>query len=45
MLRALVKDGVIYSIPSFLSRGLSLILVPLYTRVLTPPTTARLTCS
>jgi O-antigen/teichoic acid export membrane protein len=36
LLRAFVKDGALYAIPSFLSRGLSLILVPLYTRVLSP---------
>jgi O-antigen/teichoic acid export membrane protein len=36
MLRAFVRDGAIYAIPSFLSRGLSLVLVPLYTRVLNP---------
>ena len=36
MLRAFVRDGTIYAIPSFLSRGLSLVLVPLYTRVLNP---------
>ena len=36
MLRALLKDSLIYTIPTFISRGLSLFLVPLYTRVLTP---------
>ncbi len=36
MLKTFLRDGAIYTIPSFLSRGLSLILVPLYTRVLNP---------
>lgn len=36
MFRAFVRDSVIYAIPSFISRGLSLFLVPLYTRVLSP---------
>lgn len=36
MLRAFVKDSVIYAIPTFITRGLSLLLVPLYTRVLSP---------
>jgi O-antigen/teichoic acid export membrane protein len=36
MLRAFLKDSAIYAIPAFISRGLSLILVPLYTRVLSP---------
>lgn len=36
MLRNFIKDSAIYVIPSFLSRGLSIILVPLYTRVLSP---------
>jgi len=34
MLRVFLKDSVTYAVPSFLSRGLSLILVPLNTRVL-----------
>ncbi len=36
MFRSFLKDSVIYAIPTFISRGLSLILVPLYTRVLNP---------
>lgn len=36
MLRAFFKDSVIYAIPSLVSRGLALILLPLYTRVLSP---------
>lgn len=36
MFRAFLKDSVIYAIPALLSRGLSLFLVPLYTRVLSP---------
>jgi len=36
MIRTLLKDSAIYSIPAFLSRGLSLILLPLYTLVLSP---------
>ena len=36
MIRAFIKDGVIYSFPAFFSRGLSLFLIPLYTRVLSP---------
>lgn len=36
MLRAFLKDSLVYTIPSLLSRGLSLFLVPLYTRVLSP---------
>lgn len=36
MLRSFVRDGVIYAIPSIVSRGLAIILIPLYTRVLTP---------
>ncbi len=36
MLRAFLKDGAIYAIPAFISRGLALFLVPLYTRVLSP---------
>lgn len=36
MLKALVRDGVIYAIPSIVSRGLAVFLIPLYTRVLTP---------
>lgn len=36
MLKALLKDSAVYAIPSLVSRGLSLFLVPLYTRVLMP---------
>lgn len=36
MLRAFLKDSAIYAVPAFISRGLSLFLVPLYTRVLSP---------
>jgi len=36
MLKAFLRDSAIYAIPSFLSRGLSIFLVPLYTRVLKP---------
>lgn len=36
MLRAFLKDSVIYAVPTVASRGLSLLLVPLYTRVLSP---------
>ncbi len=36
MLKAFLRDGAIYAIPSIVSRGLSIILIPLYTRVLTP---------
>lgn len=36
MLRKFLADGVVYAIPAFISRGLSLFLVPLYTRVLSP---------
>lgn len=36
MLRTLLKDSAVYAIPAFVSRGLALILVPLYTRVLSP---------
>lgn len=34
MIRAFLKDSVIYAIPALLSRGISIFLVPLYTRVL-----------
>lgn len=34
MIRAFFRDGLVYTIPAILSRGLSIILVPLYTRVL-----------
>jgi len=36
MLRAFLKDSAIYAIPALISRGLSLFLVPVYTRVLSP---------
>lgn len=36
MLRAFLKDSAIYAIPAFISRGLAIILIPLYTRVLSP---------
>jgi O-antigen/teichoic acid export membrane protein len=36
MLRQLVKDTGIYGITGFISRGVSIFLVPFYTRVLTP---------
>lgn len=36
MLRAFLKDSAIYALPALISRGLSLFLVPLYTRVLSP---------
>ncbi|GAK60666.1 polysaccharide biosynthesis protein [Candidatus Vecturithrix granuli] len=35
-LGSFVRDSVVYAIPSMISRGLSIFLVPLYTRVLTP---------
>lgn len=37
MLRAVVRDGAIYSLPALLSRGLGLILLPIYGRVLSRP--------
>lgn len=36
MIKSFLKDGAIYMIPSLLARGVSLFLIPLYTRVLTP---------
>jgi len=36
MLRKFLKDSAAYAIPTIISRGLSFILVPLYTRVLSP---------
>lgn len=36
MLKLFIKDSAIYAIPSIISRGMSLFLVPLYTRVLSP---------
>lgn len=36
MLKKFISDSLVYSIPTFVSRGLAIILVPLYTRVLNP---------
>ena len=36
MLKSFLKDSIIYFVPSIISRGISLFLVPLYTRVLKP---------
>jgi O-antigen/teichoic acid export membrane protein len=36
MLKLFFKDSAIYAVPSIISRGMSLFLVPLYTRVLSP---------
>jgi len=36
MFRSFIKDSIVYAIPTFLSRGLSLLLLPLFTRVLSP---------
>jgi len=36
MLQVFLKDSLFYAIPSFFSRGIALILIPLYTRVLSP---------
>lgn len=36
MIRAVIKDSLVYGIASILSRGLSLLVLPIYTRVLTP---------
>ncbi|MDO9049996.1 MAG: oligosaccharide flippase family protein [Methylotenera sp.] len=36
MLKSFIRDSVVYAIPSIVSRGLAVILIPLYTRVLTP---------
>ena len=36
MLKSLLRDSAIYTIPSFLANGISLILAPLYTRMLNP---------
>lgn len=36
MLGAFLKDSIVYLIPTVISRGLALILLPLYTRVLSP---------
>ena len=36
MLRAFFRDSIIYFIPTVISRGLAILLIPLYTRVLAP---------
>lgn len=36
MLKTFFRDSVIYALPSIVSRGLAVILIPLYTRVLSP---------
>ncbi len=36
MIKRFLADSAIYAIPAFLSRGLALFLIPLYTRVLSP---------
>lgn len=36
MLKALLKDSVLYAVPTVVSRGVALFLVPLYTRILSP---------
>jgi O-antigen/teichoic acid export membrane protein len=36
MLKALLKDSVLYTLPSIVSSGISLFLVPVYTRILSP---------
>jgi O-antigen/teichoic acid export membrane protein len=36
VLRALARDGAVYAVAALVSRGVSVLLVPLYTRVLTP---------
>lgn len=36
MFKTFLRDSAVYAVPSFISRGLSLFLVPLYTRVLSP---------
>lgn len=36
MIRAFFRDSLVYTIPAVISRGLSIFLVPLYTRVLSP---------
>lgn len=36
MLRLFLKDSIIYTVPAILSKGISFLLVPLYTRVLSP---------
>ena len=34
MIRTFLKDSAVYTVPSIISRGLALLLVPFYTRVL-----------
>lgn len=36
MLKAFLRDSVVYAVPALLSRGISVFLVPLYTRILKP---------
>jgi O-antigen/teichoic acid export membrane protein len=36
MLRSFIKDSAIYAIPQIFSKGINLILLPLYTRILSP---------
>lgn len=36
MLRAFLRDSIIYAIPTVVSRGMALLLVPIYTRILSP---------
>lgn len=36
MFRRFIKDSAIYSLPTFVSRGLAFFLIPVYTRVLSP---------
>lgn len=36
LLRTFLRDSAVYAVPTFFSRGLYIILVPLYTRVLSP---------
>ena len=36
MLKSFAKDSISYTIPSFFSKGISILLIPLYTRVLSP---------
>lgn len=36
MIKRFLQDSLIYSVPNFLSKGISLILIPVYTNILTP---------
>ncbi|MBE7434431.1 MAG: oligosaccharide flippase family protein [Anaerolineales bacterium] len=36
MIREFIKSSSVYSIPSFISQGLSFLLIPIYTRILSP---------